>query len=58
MDSEWIQGQVTGSLASFAQDNHPVLTAPASQIEAFLLKFGLDERALSDPLLLRPLKQN
>jgi hypothetical protein len=58
VDSKWIREQVTSSLASFVQDNHPVLTAPAPQIEAFLLKFGLDERALDDPILLRPLKQN
>jgi hypothetical protein len=58
VDSKWIRGQVTSSLASFMQDNHPVLTAPSPQIESFLLKFGLDERALDDPILLRPLKQN
>jgi hypothetical protein len=58
VDSKWIREQVPSSLASFVQDNHPVLTAPAPQIEAFLLKFGLDERALDDPILLRPLKQN
>jgi hypothetical protein len=57
VDSKWIRDQVTSSLASFMQDNHPVLTAPAPQIEAFLFKFGLDERALDDPILLRPLKQ-
>jgi hypothetical protein len=44
VDSKWIR-------------DHPVLTAPVAQVEAFLLKFGLDERALDDPILLRPLKQ-
>lgn len=58
VDSEWIRQQITSSLASSVQDDHPVLTAPASQIEAFLIKFGFDERALDDPILLRPLKQN
>jgi hypothetical protein len=58
VDSKWIRDQVTGSLASFMLDEHPVLTAPASQVEAFLLKFGLDERALDAPTLYRPLKQN
>jgi hypothetical protein len=58
VDSKWIRDQVPSSLASFIQDNHPVLTAPAPQIEAFLLKFGLDERALDDPILFRRLKQN
>lgn len=57
VDSKWILEQVPSSLASFMQDNHPVLTAPAPQVEAFLLKFGFDERALDDPMLLRPLKQ-
>jgi hypothetical protein len=58
VDSKWIRDQVPSSLASFIQDNHPVITAPAPQVEAFLLKAGLDERALDDPILLRRLKQN
>jgi hypothetical protein len=59
VDSKWICQQVkSSSLAAFVLQTHPVLTAPASQVEAFLLKFGLDERALDDPLILRPLKQN
>jgi hypothetical protein len=58
VDSKWIRGQVTASLASFVQDDHLVLTAPAPAIEAFLLKFGFDERALDDPLPRRPLNQN
>ena len=59
LDSTWIRELVkTSALASVVYDGHPVLTAPAGQIEAFLLKFGLDERALSDPILLRPLKQS
>jgi hypothetical protein len=58
VDSKWIREQVTISLASFMQDNHPVLTGPAPQVEAFLLKAGLDERALDDPILFRRLKQN
>jgi len=57
VDSKWIRDQLPSSLASFMQDNHPVLTAPAAQVEAFLLKFGLDQRALEDPMLLRRLKQ-
>jgi len=59
VDSKWICQQVkSSSLAAFVLNTHPVLTAPASQVEAFLLKFGLDERALDDPMILRPLKQN
>ena len=58
VDSKWIREQVkTSSLASFEQDTHPVLTARAPQVEAFLVKFGLDERALDDPMILRPLKE-
>ncbi len=57
VDSKWIREQVPSSLASFMQDDHPVLTAAAPQVEAFLLKFGFDERALDEPMLLRPLKQ-
>jgi hypothetical protein len=56
IDSKWIREQAK-ALPGFVQDNHPVLTAPAAQVEAFLVKFGFDERALDDPMLLRPLKQ-
>ena len=58
VDSKWIREQAkTSSLADFIYEDHPVLTAPAAQVEAFLLKFGLDERALDDPMVLQPLKQ-
>lgn len=58
VDSKWIREQVkTSSLASFMHDGHPVLIGPASQVEGFLLKFGFDERALDDPMVLRPLKE-
>jgi hypothetical protein len=56
IDSKWIREQAK-TLPGFVQDGHPVLTAPAAQVEAFLLKFGFDERALDDPMMLRPLKQ-
>jgi hypothetical protein len=59
VDSEWIRDQVNASqLAGFVQNDRPVLTAQEPQIAAFLLKFGLDERALDDPMMLRPLKQD
>lgn len=59
VDSKWIRQQVNaGQLASFVQNDRPVLTAQQPQIAAFLLKFGFDERALDDPIMLRPLKQN
>jgi hypothetical protein len=59
VDSKWIRAQVQANqVAGFVQDGHPVLTAEAPQIAAFLLKFGFDERALDDPMMLRPLKQN
>lgn len=57
IDSKWIREQAK-TLPGFVQDNHPVLTAPPAQVEAFLLKFGFDERALDDPMMLRPLKGN
>jgi hypothetical protein len=56
IDSKWIREQAK-SLPSFVQDDHPVLTAPATQVEGFLVKFGFDERALDEPMMLRPLKQ-
>jgi hypothetical protein len=59
VDSKWIRDQVTASqLAGFVQNGDPVLTAQAPQLAAFLLKFGFDERALDDPIVLRPLKQD
>lgn len=59
VDSKWLRQQLKSSgLATFLHDNSPVLSAPAPQVEAFLLKFGLDERALDEGILLRPLKQN
>jgi hypothetical protein len=59
VDSKWMREQVgTNQVTSFMQDGHPVLTAQTPQIAAFLLKFGFDERALDDPMILRPLKQN
>lgn len=58
IDSKWIREQVKSSgLASFPWEGHPVLTAPAAKVEAFLLKFGFDERALEDPIMLKPLKE-
>jgi hypothetical protein len=58
IDSKWIREQAKSSgLASFISDGHPVLTAPASQVFTFLVKFGFDERALDDAIMLRPMKQ-
>jgi hypothetical protein len=58
MDSKWLREQVKSSgLASFSWDGHPVLTGSPGTIESFLLKFGFDERALEDPIMLRPLKE-
>jgi hypothetical protein len=56
IDSKWIREQAR-ALPGFVQDGHPVLTGPAAQVEALLVKFGFDERALDDPMVLRPLKQ-
>jgi hypothetical protein len=56
IDSKWIREQAR-ALPGFVQDGHPVLTAPAAQVEGFLRKFGFEERALDEPMMLRPLKQ-
>jgi hypothetical protein len=56
VDSKWLREQAK-PLAGFVSDGHPVLTVPASQMEAFLIKFGFDERALDEPMILRPLKE-
>lgn len=58
VDSTWIRDQIKSSgLANFLYEGHPVLSAPSGDVRAFLAKSGLDERALDEPILLRPLKQ-
>jgi hypothetical protein len=58
VDSKWMREQAASSgLASFPWEGHPVLTGPPATVEAFLLKFGFDERALEDPIMLKPLKE-
>lgn len=56
IDSKWIREQAR-ALPGFIHDGHPVLTAPAAQVEAFVRQFGFEERALDEPMMLRPLKQ-
>jgi hypothetical protein len=56
IDSKWIREQAR-ALPGFVQDGHPVLTGPAAQVVGFLSKFGFEERALDEPIMLRPLKQ-
>jgi hypothetical protein len=59
VDSKWLRDQVkTSSLESFLWEENPVLTASSSRLAAFLLQFGLDQRALDDGLLLHPLPQD
>jgi hypothetical protein len=55
IDSKWIRQQASSMVV---QEGHPVLTGPSSQVEAFITKFGFDDRALDDPIMLQPLKQN
>jgi hypothetical protein len=58
VDSKWIREQAKSSgLASFVSDGHPVLTVPAAQLSAFLVKFGFDERAVDEGMMFRPMKQ-
>ena len=56
IDSKWIREQAR-ALPGFVQDGHPVLTAKAAEVEGFVRKFGFEERALDEPILLRPLKK-
>jgi len=59
VDSGWIQDRAReNSLESFVQDDHPVIIAATPKVAAFLLQFGLDQRAQNAPMILRPLKQN
>jgi hypothetical protein len=53
IDSKWIRGQANSTVM---HEGHPVLTGAASDVEAFITKFGFDDRALDDPILLQPLK--
>jgi hypothetical protein len=58
IDSSWLRDKVrqSGALAHFTHEGDPAITAPSTEIQAFLLKFGLNEEAFDDPLLLKRLK--
>jgi hypothetical protein len=58
VDSKWIRDQAkAAALPSFVFEDTPVLTASTARLGAFFLKFGFDEQALDNPMILRALKQ-
>ncbi len=52
LDSEWLRSQVSSQkeLAFTMVNDKPVITAGSAAINAFLAKYGLDARAVSDSL--------
>lgn len=58
LDSDWLQSQVISqyALAHAMVDGKPVITAGSEEISAFLARFGLDPRAVSHSLWLKPVK--
>ncbi len=58
LDSEWLRNQVVSQKApAYAMVNDkPVITAGSAEINAFLTKYGLDARAVSDSLSFKRVK--
>lgn len=52
LDSEWLRNQVISqkTLPHTMVNDKPVITASSAELNAFLAKFGLDARAVSDTL--------
>jgi hypothetical protein len=58
LDSKWFQQKVRASgLAYFAQDKHPVLTAPTAQLQELVRQHGLQAEARGPVLDLVPFKR-
>lgn len=55
LDSDWLRAQAVaaGGVAHAIVDRKPVVTAGPAALQAFLLKFGLDSRAVSDSMTFR-----
>jgi hypothetical protein len=55
LDSEWLRNRVMAqnALAHTMVGDKPVITAGSAEIGAFLLKFGLDAKAVSDSLVFK-----
>ena len=60
LDSEWLRGKVIDPKgpAHAMVDGKPVLTAESARINAFLVEFGLDSKAVSGSMIFKRLKQN
>ncbi|MBI5085579.1 MAG: hypothetical protein HZB13_13385 [Acidobacteria bacterium] len=58
LDSEWLRNRVVwqNALAHTMVGDKPVITAGSAEINAFLAKFGLDGKAVSDSLGFRRVK--
>ena len=60
LDSEWLRDQLIGpkSPAHVMARGKPVLTAESAPLNAFLVEFGLDPKAVSGSMIFSRLKQN
>jgi hypothetical protein len=58
LDSEWLREQVRSqqALAYTLVEGKPVITSGSAEINAFLAKYGLDKRAVSDTLVFTRVK--
>ena len=58
LDSEWLRAEAMGAngVAHTMVDEKPVLTAGSAAVQAFLLKFGLDSRAVSGGMVFKRAK--
>ncbi len=58
LDSEWLRSQVIlqNTLNHSMLGDKPVITAGSAEISAFLLKFGMDPKAVSDTLVFKRAK--
>jgi len=58
LDSKWLQQKVQQSqLLTHSQlEGHPLITGTSAQLQDFVVQFGLNEQARSEPISLRRLK--
>ncbi|MBL8241770.1 MAG: hypothetical protein JNM66_30380 [Bryobacterales bacterium] len=59
LDSEWLRQEAMGAngVAHTMIDDKPVLTAGSTAVQAFLLKFGQDSRAVSGGMVFKRTKR-
>jgi len=56
LDTGWLKQQTARQLPTTTTDGRLLITAPAEAVRAFLIQFGADERAYSEPGILQRLQ--